>query len=60
MAKKQLAQVTWYEEITSLSPYVGYRKQVSAVADEPARRAASRQTYCKQKWMLGVINVRPN
>ena len=33
-------------------------KQVSAVADEPARRAASRQTCCKQKWTLTVINLR--
>jgi len=26
--------------------------QVPAVADEPTRRAASRQTCCKQKWTL--------
>jgi len=32
-------------------------EQVSAVADEPARRAASRQTCCKQKWTLTVINL---
>jgi len=35
-------------------------KQVSAVADEHARRAASRQTCCKQRWTLSVINLRPN
>jgi len=35
-------------------------KQVSAVADEPARRAASRQTCCKQRWTFSVINLRPN
>jgi len=34
--------------------------QVSAVADEPARRAASRQTCCKQRWPISVINLRPN
>ena len=34
--------------------------QVSSVADEPARRAASRQTCCKQRWTLSVINLRPN
>jgi len=27
---------------------------------EPARRAASRQTCCKQRWTLSVINLRPN
>jgi len=35
-------------------------KQVSAFADEPARRPASRQTCCKQRWTLSVINLRPN
>jgi len=35
--------------------------QVSAVIDKPARRAASRQTCCKQlRWMLSVINLQPN
>jgi len=34
-------------------------KQVSAVADEHARRAAPRQTCCKQRWTLSVINLRP-
>ena len=34
--------------------------QVSAIADEPARRAASRQTCYKQRWMLDVINLQPN
>jgi len=34
--------------------------QASAVADEPTRRAASRQTCCKLKWMLSVVNLRPN
>jgi len=34
--------------------------QISAVADEPARRAASRQTCCKQRWTLSMINLRPN
>ena len=29
-------------------------KQVSAVADEPARHAASRQKCCEQRWMLSV------
>ena len=27
-------------------------KQISSVADEPARRVASRQTCCKQRWKL--------
>jgi len=36
------------------------REQVSAVADEPARHAASRQTCCKQRWTLSVINLQPN
>ena len=35
-------------------------KQVSTVADKPARRAASQQTRCKQRWTFSVINVRPN
>jgi len=35
-------------------------QQLSATADEPTRRAASRQTCCKQRWMLRVINLRPN
>jgi len=35
-------------------------EQVSAVADEPARRAAPRQTCCKQRWTVRVINLRPN
>jgi len=35
-------------------------QQVSAVADEPARRAASRQTCCKQRRTLSVINMRTN
>ena len=34
--------------------------QASAVADEPARRAASRQTCCKQRWTHRVINLRQN
>jgi len=38
------------------------QKQVSlsAIADEPTRRAASRQTYCKQRWTLSVLKLRPN
>jgi len=35
-------------------------KQVSDVAIEPARRAASRQTCYKQRCTLTVINLRPN
>jgi len=31
--------------------------QVSSVADERARRDASRQTCCKQRWTLSVINI---
>jgi len=34
--------------------------QVSAVADEPERCAASWQTCCKQRWTLRMINLRPN
>ena len=34
--------------------------QESAVADEPARCAASRRACCKQRWTLIVINLRPN
>jgi len=35
--------------------------QGSAVADKPARRAASRRTCCKQiRWTLSVINLRPS
>ena len=33
---------------------------VSAVVDEPVRRAGSRQTCCKQRWTLSVIKLRPN
>jgi len=33
---------------------------LSAVADEPARCATSRQTCCKQRRTLSVINMRPN
>jgi len=36
------------------------REQVSAVADELPRRAASRQTCCKQRWTLSVINLWQN
>ena len=32
--------------------------QASAVADESARRAASRQTCCEQRWTLSAINLR--
>ena len=35
-------------------------QQVSAVSNESARRGASRQTCCKQRWTLSVINLRPN
>jgi len=38
----------------------GISRQVSAAADEPARRAASPQTCCKQRWTLSVMNLRPN
>jgi len=38
----------------------GIKKQASAVADEPLRCAASRQTCCKQRWTLSVINLQPN
>jgi len=35
--------------------------QGSAVADKPARRAASWRTCCKQiTWTLSVINLRPS
>jgi len=35
--------------------------QGSAVTDKPARRAASRRTYCKQiRRTLSMINLRPN
>ena len=29
-------------------------------SEEPARSATSRQTCCKQRWTLSVINLRPN
>jgi len=35
-----------------------YGQRVSAVADEPARRAASRTSCCQQKWTVSVINLR--
>jgi len=35
-------------------------EQVSTVADIPARHAASRQTCCKQRWALRMINLWPN
>ena len=36
-------------------------KQGSAVAHKPTQSAASRRTCCKQiRWMLSVINLRPN
>jgi len=35
--------------------------QSMAVADKPARRAASHRTCCKHiSWTLSVINLRPN
>ena len=34
-------------------------EQVSAVTDKSTRRTASRQTCCKQRWMLSVINLQP-
>jgi len=44
-----------------LAPACHYCIQRSAVADKPARRAASRRTCCKQiSWTLSVINLRPN
>ena len=33
---------------------------VSAVVDEPARCATSRQTCCEQRWTLSVINLLQN
>jgi len=37
------------------------KKQGSAVANKPARRAASRRTCCKKiRWTLSAINLRPN
>jgi len=38
----------------------GLPQQVSAVTDKPAWHAASRQTCCKQRWMLPEINLQPN
>jgi len=32
------------------------KSQVSSVADEPARRAALRALYCRQRWSITVIN----
>ena len=43
-------------KIVNLKKY----KQVPAVADEPAQRAASQPTCCKQRWTLSVINLRLN
>jgi len=41
--------------------FVALFEQGSAVADRPARRAASRWTCCKQiRWTLSVTNFRPN
>jgi len=45
--------------IPSLSMCRSQCQQVS-VADEPARRAISRKTCCKQRWTLSVINLRPS
>ena len=36
------------------------QRKVSSIADERARRAASRQTCCKQRWTFSVINLQPN
>jgi len=35
-------------------------RNLTSIADEPARFTASRQTCCKQRWTLSVLNVRPN
>ena len=43
----------------NLDGWIANEEQASAVADKPARRAASRQTCCKERWTLGMINVRP-
>jgi len=43
-----------------LRDVVYLNKYQLSFADEPARRAASRQTRCKQKWTVSVINLRPN
>jgi len=34
--------------------------QISTVAGEPAQHAALRQTSCKQRWTLRVINLQRN
>ena len=47
-------------DICDLSNGTNTNTGLSAVPNEPARRAASRQTCCKQRWTLSVINWRPN
>jgi len=36
------------------------KSEGALTVDEPARRAASQQTCCKQKWTLSVTNLHPN
>jgi len=59
-----LVVTTWivvarYTEVIPCGASVFQEKQGSAVADEPNWRAASRQTCCKRRWTLSVINMQP-
>ena len=45
--------------IVGQMPHQFQSKQILAVADESARHAVSRQTCCKQRWTLSVMNLLP-
>jgi len=50
-----------YDTVDASSINARHEKEGSAVADKPARRAASRRTGSKQiRWTLSVINLRPS
>jgi len=50
----EFSHAVWYNKTST----VGYKRL--NVSDEPAQRAASWQTCCKQMLTLSVINLQPN
>jgi len=60
MSQHNLKRHCYSPSVHPCMSHTGIMLQVSAVANEPARRAASRQPCCKQRWTLSGINLRPN
>jgi len=59
-AHKYTSKAHVFIYVLAISPFVrirtwirlSWRTRISCHANEPARRAASRQTCCKQRWTL--------